>query len=163
VADQSRIQSFRTAPEDLTDRHNGHRSNGHGDPHHASTRDLVNQAAGQISTLVRSELALGRAELIDKGRKLGVGGGMLATAGLLSLYALGLLIALVVVILDHDWPLWLAVLVPLLFTGALILALAGLGVQKLRSGATAPTQAATSVRDDIASVRHAFQEGRHPR
>jgi uncharacterized membrane protein YqjE len=142
---------------------NGH-GNGHGnDPHQASTRELVTQAAGQISTLVRSELALGRAELVEKGRKLGLGGGLLAAAGLLSPFAFGLLIALVVVVLDRDWPLWLAVLVPLLALGALILTVAGLGARKLSAGASTPTQAADSVREDIQSVRHAFYEGRHPR
>jgi hypothetical protein len=166
VADRSRIQSFQTAPvESLEDhRWNGHGpEHGNGQGHRASTGELVSQAANQISTLVRSELALGKAELIEKGRKLGVGGGMLATAGLLSLYAFALVITLVIAVLDADWPLWLAVLVPLLAIGVLILGLAGVGVSKLRSGASAPTQAAHSVRDDIASVRHAFHEGRNHR
>jgi len=139
---------------------NGHHGNGH-DPHRASTGELVSQAASQISTLVRSEIALGKAELIEKGRKLGAGGAMLAAAGVLSLFGLGLLLALFVVVLDRDWPAWLAVLVPLLCVGVLILALAGLGARKLRAGPPVPSQTANSLRDDIQSVRHAFQEGRH--
>lgn len=150
-------------------RGNGHRGNGHGnlrqqgtfDPHQATTGQLVTQAASQISTLVRSEIALGKAELMEKGRKLGLGGGMLAAAGLLSLFALALIFTLVVVLLDLVWPLWLAVLVTLLFVGALTLGLAGLGVRRIRAGAQAPTQTRDSVRDDIRSVKHAFQEGRH--
>jgi Putative Actinobacterial Holin-X, holin superfamily III len=174
VADQSRIQSFRTAPNAAESRLNGHRGNGHGpphgngqhghfDPHEASTGQLVTQAANQISTLVRTELALGKAELVERGRKLGVGGGLLAAAGLFSLYALGLLVALYVVVLDRAWPLWLAVLVALLTVGTLTLALAGFGVRRLRAGASVPNQAANSVRDDIASVKHAFHEGRNSR
>jgi len=178
VADQSRIQSFRTAPGPTETPVEGYRWNGHGDghgagpgnghgahldPHHASTTQLITQAAGQISTLVRTELALGKAELVEKGRKLGLGGGMLATAGVLGLFSFGLAIALIVAVLDIDWPLWLAMLVPLLALGAVMLGLLGLGARKLRAGASAPTQAATSVRDDISSVRHAFQEGRHSR
>lgn len=178
MADQSRIQSFRTAPGATEAPPNGYRWNGHGnghgpspgnghgahlDPHHASTGQLITQAANQISTLVRSELALGKAELVEKGRKLGLGGGLLATAGVLSLYAFGLVIAVVVAVLDQDWSLWLAILVPLLALGALMLGLVAVGVRKLRAGASAPTQAADSVRDDIQSVRHAFQEGRHTR
>jgi hypothetical protein len=129
------------------------------DPHRASTAELVSQAAGQISTLVRSELALGKAELIEKGRKLGMGGGMLAAAGVLGLYALGLLITLFVVVLDRDWPLWLAVLVPLLVVGVLMLGLAGLGVRRLRAAAS-PPPTADRVRDDLRSLRHAIREGR---
>ncbi len=154
---------------------NGHRGNGHGgtdragaasatggtfDPHRASTGELVSQAAGQISTLVRSELALGRAELLDKGRKLGLGGGLLAAAGILGLSCLGLLITLCVVLLDRAWPSWLAVLVTLLAIGTLTLLLAGAGINRLRKGASAPTETAHSLRDDIESMKHAFRDGR---
>jgi uncharacterized membrane protein YqjE len=173
VADQfNRIQSFRTAPDANATLHNGHRFNGHGqypgehghdfERHQASTGQLVSQAAGQISTLVRTEMALGKAELLEKGRRLGLGGAMLAAAGVLSLFGFGLVIALIAVVLDRDWPAWLAVLVPLLAVGVLTLGLAGLGIRKLRAGAPVPSQAADSVRDDLRSVRHAFQEGRHP-
>lgn len=120
----------------------------------------MSQAAGQITTLVRSELALGKAELMEKGKKLGLGGGMLAAAGLFGFFSLGLLITLFVVVLDRDWPLWLAVLVPLLVLGVITLGLAGLGISRLRAGAS-PPQAADSVRDDIRSVKQAIQEGRH--
>ena len=184
---RDRIQSFRTAPSPdapfVSANGNGHGSHGRGelrahgqrfdesasrttnhvDPHHASTGQLVTQAAGQITTLVRTELALGKAELMERGKRLGLGGGLLAAAGLLGLFALGLLVTLFVVILDQDWPLWLAVLVPLLAIGALCLLLAAVGVSKLRSGAEAPTEATHSLRDDINSVKHAFQEGRHYR
>src|SRR5215475_13158546 len=70
----------------------------------ATTADLINQATTQISTLVRDELALAKAELTEKGKRAGVGGGMLGGAGVLSLYGLGLLIALAVVALDIVWP-----------------------------------------------------------
>jgi hypothetical protein len=185
VADQSpvnpgrdRIQSFRTAPpnaEFVSSNGNGHGSHGRGelreapplgerfDPHHASTGQLVTQAAAQLSALVRTELALGKAELMEKGKRLGMGAGLLATAGLLGLYTFGLLIALVAVILDRDWPAWLAVLVPLLALGTLCLLLAAFGISRLRSGAEAPTEATHSLRDDFESVKHAFQEGRHSR
>lgn len=130
------------------------------DQHEASTGELVTQAANQISALVRAELALGKAELIEKGKKLGVGGGMLATAALLGLFSFGLTIALIVAVLDIDWPLWLAMLVPLLALGVLMLTLVGLGVRRLRAGAS-PPQAANSVRDDIRSVKQAIHERRH--
>jgi hypothetical protein len=183
VVDQSteRIQSFRTtpngngSPSPVYAAHgrsaeasgNGHRhGGGRFDPHSASTGELVSQAAGQITTLVRSELALGKAELVNKGKKLGLGGAMLAAAGLFSLFSLGLVITLFVVVLDIDWPLWLAVLVPLLVVGVLTLGLAGLGISRLRAGASGPTEAAHSVRDDIESVKQAIRDARganHPR
>jgi hypothetical protein len=184
VVDQStqRIQSFRTARPAAPDgrpsaaygpspvyaahgrsagvRSDGNRPNGRGfDPHSASIGELVSHAAGQISTLVRGELALGKAELAAKAKKLGLGGGLLAAAGLFGLFSLGLLVTLFVVVLDRDWPLWLAVLVPLLVLGVLTLGLAGLGVSRLRAGASAPTTA-NSVRDDIESVKRAIRDAR---
>ena len=136
------------------------RANGRGfDPQRASTAELVSQAAGQMSTLVRSELALAKAELMEKARKLGVGAGMLAAAALFGLFSFGLVIALIVAVLDIDWPLWLAILVPLLVLGLLTLTLAGLGVRRLQAGAS-PPQAAGSVRDDIRSMKQAIRDGR---
>lgn len=171
VVDQTqRIQSFRTTPDGHSARPDGASpvTAAHGqassarpfDLHEASTGELVSQAAGQISTLVRTELALAKAELMERGKKLGVGGAMLATAALFGMISFGLVIALIVAVLDIDWPLWLAVLVPLLALGVLTLTLAGLGIRRLRAGASTP-QAANSVRDDIRSVKQAIQEGRH--
>ena len=155
---ERRVQSRPTTPDGNGGRHWNEQG---ADRHSASTGELVSQAAGQIATLVRSEIALGKAEFIAKGKKVGVGGAMLAAAGVFGLFTLGLVIAIVVAVLDIDWPLWLAVLVPLLALGVITLGLAGLGISRLRAAASQPQQAATSVRDDIRSARDAFQEGRH--
>src|SRR4051794_31913998 len=76
-----------------------------------ATPDLVSQATAQVSTLVRDELALAKLELAEKGKRAGLGGGLLGGAAVLALYGLGLLLTLAVVLLDLAWPLWLAVLV----------------------------------------------------
>src|SRR3954452_18493015 len=73
----------------------------------ASTSDLVSQAAAQISTLVRDELALAKSELTEKGKRAGIGGGLFGAPGVLALYGGGLLLALAVVALDLVWPLGL--------------------------------------------------------
>mgnify|MGYP001167113127 CR=1 FL=1 len=185
-ARENRIQSFRTAPDErswsggpspvpaahgqtMTRPGASHRESGPGPGAHpngrgvdlqrASTAELVSQAVGQMSTLVRSELALAKSELVEKGRKLGVGAGLLAAAAVLGLFSFGLVIALIVAVLDIDWPLWLAMLVPLLVLGLLTLTLAGLGVRRLRAAASAP-QAADRVRDDIRSMKQAIRDGR---
>jgi uncharacterized membrane protein YqjE len=69
-----------------------------------STSELVGQAAAQISTLVRDELALAKTELAEKGKRAGLGGGLFGGAAVLALYGLGLLLALAVVLLDLVWP-----------------------------------------------------------
>lgn len=72
---------------------------------------MINRATAQLSTLVRDELALARTELVAKGRRAGLGGGLLGAASALALYGLGLSLALAVVLQHLVWPAWLAILV----------------------------------------------------
>lgn len=130
-------------------------------PSAGSTSDLVSQAAAQISTLVRDELALAKVELTEKGKRAGVGGGLVGGAAALSLYGLGLLLALAVVLLDLVWPLWLALLVVLVVVFAAAGVAALLGKQKLKSAAPpVPSAAAASAQADVRAVKNAVREGR---
>ena len=49
-----------------------------------SLGELSKQLTGQTSTLVRQELALARAEMQEKGKLLGLGGGLLVARGCLA-------------------------------------------------------------------------------
>jgi Putative Actinobacterial Holin-X, holin superfamily III len=126
-----------------------------------STAELVNHAAAQVTTLVRDELALARAELTERGKRAGIGGGLLGGAVILSWYGLGLVITLIVVTLDLVWPLWLAVLM----VAGLVFAIAGLvallGRRHLsRAVLPVPSEAAASVAADVETIRKALREGR---
>ncbi|MGI5243889.1 phage holin family protein [Dactylosporangium sp. CA-139066] len=126
-----------------------------------STGDLVRRAAEQISTLVRDELALAKAELVEKGRRAGVGGGLFGAAAVLAWFAVALALALAVVLLDLAWPLWLAVLVVLLVVLAAAGVAALLGRRELqRATPLKPEAAVRSVDADVAAVRTAVREGR---
>jgi uncharacterized membrane protein YqjE len=130
-------------------------------PPAASTSDLVSQAATQLSTLVRDELALAKLELTEKGKRAGLGGGLFGGAAVLGLYGLGLLLTLAVVLLNLVWPLWLAVLVVMVvvFVAAGLAAL--LGRQKLAAGTPPmPSHAITSTQADVQTVKNAVREGR---
>jgi Putative Actinobacterial Holin-X, holin superfamily III len=133
-----------------------------GDPGSASTAELVQTAVSQISTLVRDELALAKTEMLSKGKQVGVGGGLVGAAGVLALYGIGLLLALVVAALALVWPLWLALLVVTVVVFAAA-AVAGLvGKQKITAAAPpVPTDTVASVHDDLQAVTDAFREGRH--
>ncbi|MFD1364476.1 phage holin family protein [Actinoplanes sichuanensis] len=128
----------------------------------ASTADLVSQAAAQISTLVRDELALAKAELAEKGKRAGVGGGLFGGAAVLAWFGLGLLLTLAVVVLDLAWPLWLAVLVVMVVTFAVAGVAAMLGKKQLaKAGTLAPTDTIASVEADMQTVKNAAHRGRH--
>jgi hypothetical protein len=127
-----------------------------------ATSDLVSQAAAQVSTLVRDELALAKLELAEKGKRAGVGGGLFGGATALGLYGLGLLLALAVVLLDLVWPLWLALLVVLVVVFAAAGVAALLGRQKLKQAAPpVPDAAIAGVEADVATVKTAVRQGRH--
>src|SRR3954452_1318689 len=116
----------------------------------ASTSDLVSQAAGQISTLVRDELALAKLELTEKGKRAGLGGGLFGGAAVLALYGLGLLLVLAVVLLDLAWPLWLAALVVMVVVFAAAGVAALLGRRQLKAAAPpVPADAIAGVEADV--------------
>lgn len=127
----------------------------------ASTSDLVGQAAAQISTLVRDELALAKLELTEKGKRAGLGGGLFGGAAVLGLYGLGLLLILAVVLLDLIWPLWLAVLVVMVVVFAAAGVVALLGKQKLATATPPmPRDAIAGTQADVQTVKNAVREGR---
>jgi uncharacterized membrane protein YqjE len=127
-----------------------------------STADLIGQAAAQISTLVRDEVALAKAELAEKGKRAGIGGGLFGGAAVLAWFGLGLLIALAVVALDLVWPLWLSLLVVMIVVFAAAGVAAVLGRKKLAEASPmAPQGAIASVEADVETVKHAAHRGRH--
>nr|BFE59058.1 phage holin family protein [Dactylosporangium thailandense] len=127
----------------------------------APTAELVRRAAEQISTLVRDELALAKVELVEKGRRAGIGGGLFGAAAVLAWFAVGLLLTLLVVLLDLVWPLWLAVLVVLVAVLAAAGIAALLGKRELAQAAPpVPQQAVDGVHADVDTVKAAVREGR---
>jgi len=126
-----------------------------------STAGLVSQAAGQVSTLVRDELALAKLELAEKGKRAGLGGGLFAGAAVLGLYGLGLLLTLAVVALDLLWPLWLAVLVVMVVVFAAAGVAALVGKQKLKAAVPpVPSDTIASVEADVQTIKTAVHDGR---
>jgi uncharacterized membrane protein YqjE len=127
-----------------------------------STGELVTRLSEQVSTLVRDELALARAELTEKGKRAGTGAGLLGGGGVLALYGVGGLIATAVLALDLVWPAWLATLVVTLvvFAVAGVLALRGRTEVK-RATPPVPQRAKENLQADVDAVRTAVREGRH--
>jgi uncharacterized membrane protein YqjE len=124
-----------------------------------STSELVQRASEQITTLVRDELALAKAELAEKGKHAGVGIGLFGGGGVLALYGVGALIATGIIALDLVLPLWLAALIVtvLLFAVAGILALLG-KKQVTQAVPPEPSAAIESVKADVDEVKHAVKD-----
>jgi uncharacterized membrane protein YqjE len=120
---------------------------------------LVQRASEQITTLVRDEIALAKAELTEKGKHAGIGVGLFGGGGVLALYGLGALLATIIIVLDLMMPLWLAALIVavVLFLAAGILALFG-KKQLTRAVPPEPAQAIQSVKADVNEVKHAVQD-----
>ncbi|MFR9674060.1 phage holin family protein [Streptomyces sp. TR06-5] len=126
--------------------------------HQASVGELVRRASEQLSDVVRSEMRLAQAEMKEKGRRAGLGGGMLGGALLCALLALQVLAAAAVAGVATALPVWLAALV--IAAGLLLVAglLALIGkTQVSRAVPAKPEQTIGSVRADVRAIR----EGAH--
>lgn len=122
----------------------------------ASVGELVQQLSQQTATLVRQELRLAQAEMKDKGKKAGIGAGLLGGGAVLALGAYGALVAGLVLLLGEAVDMWAAALI---VSGGMfvVAALLGLGGKKEVTQAVPPKPEAAmeSVQRDIAEVKAA--------
>lgn len=123
-----------------------------------SLGDLLGDLSRDLTTLVRQEIALAKAELGSKVSQLsnglisaGIGAGVLFAAGLVLLYAV--VYSVMVLFARMEWPVWLA---PWL-VGALV-ALIGYillqkGISAVKAQSLTPERTAESVRKDAEVVK----------
>lgn len=93
---------------------------------------LVHEVTERASALARLEAELAMLELRRKAAALGVGGGLLAGALVVSLFAFGLLLATLAAALATFLPTWLALLIVGVAVALLAAVLAELGIARLR-------------------------------
>jgi uncharacterized membrane protein YqjE len=121
-----------------------------GDPRDQSIGGLVKDLANETSTLVRQEIDLAKAEMTERGLRMGRGAGLLGAAALIGLLAAGALTACLVALLDLAMTTWLAALVVTVAFGAIAAALALTGRKQIREAAPpVPEQAIDSVKEDV--------------
>ena len=124
-----------TSTEDLRDRPLG---------------ELVKQLASETSTLVRQELELAKAEMAEKGKKAGVGAGLIGGATVVGLAALGAFTAFLILALDGVLPNWAAALVVAAVFAAIAGVLALRGKERVQeTGGPVPEQTKQSIEEDI--------------
>jgi len=116
--------------------------------------ELTSDLGEQLSRLIRDEMRLAQAELKAKGKRAGVGAGLLGAGALIALYGLGCLIAAAVLALALALDAWLAALIigVALLAVAAVAALMGKG-QVQQAGPPVPTEAIESTKKDIAAAK----------
>jgi uncharacterized membrane protein YqjE len=116
---------------------------------------LVKVLSTQISTLVRQEIALARAEMAAKAKGIGLAAAALIVAAVLAFLAAGVLSACFVLAIAPALPGWLAALIVaaayLLVAG--ILVLIGVGSVK-RTGKPVPKHTIETVKEGASWARH---------
>ena len=115
-----------------------------------SVSELIKDLSRDISDLVRQEIELARAEMMEKGKKAGIGAGMFGGAALMGAAAVGGSMATIVIVLDLWMPLWLAALITTVVYAAVAAVLAMRGRDELRqTGTPIPEKTKESVKEDI--------------
>ncbi len=115
-----------------------------------SIGELLKQLSEQTATLVRQELDLARAEMQQKGKRAGVGIGMIGAGGVLALAAVGALTATLILVLAEWMDAWIAALIVTLVyaAGAAVLALQG--KEKVgEANPPVPEQTIETVKEDV--------------
>jgi lipopolysaccharide export LptBFGC system permease protein LptF len=120
------------------------------DKRSASTAELVKELSREVSQLVHEEIALARAEMTQKGKRAGIGAGMLSGAMVLALAATGGSMAFFVLVLDTWMPAWLAALIVTAVYGLAAVVLGLRGKERIaQASPPTPQRTMDSVKEDV--------------
>lgn len=128
------------------------RTDGRGDGK-PSIGDLVSTLSEKLSTLIRHEIELAKAEMAEKAKHAGLGIGLFVGAGVLAFWATGVLIATIILGIAEGLPAWLAALI--VFVAILLVAglMVFLGKRALEKSPPVPERAQANIRLDVEAVR----------
>ncbi|MFD8263649.1 phage holin family protein [Streptomyces griseoluteus] len=116
--------------------------------------ELVQRASQQLTELVRGELRLAQAEMKEKGKRYGKGGGLFGGAGLVGFLTLQALVATAIAGLAVPLPVWAAALIVTGVLGAVTGVLALTGKKEIgQASPPAPEQTIDSVKADVAEIK----------
>ena len=126
-----------------------------------STAELVRALSEQSSRLAQMEIELAKAELTEKGKKIGAGVGAFGAAGVVALYMVGALIATAILALSEAMDAWLAALIVTVVLGAVAAVLALTGKKSVEAGTPpVPERAIDTTKEDIDTAKQRAREGR---
>jgi Putative Actinobacterial Holin-X, holin superfamily III len=125
-----------------------------------SIGDLLKHLSEQTATLVRQDLELAKAEMQQKGKRAGVGIGLIGGGGVLALAAVGALTATLILLLGEWMDAWIAALIVTVVYAAAAALLALRGKEKV-SEATPPIPEETieTVKEDVQWAKTQISSG----
>lgn len=120
--------------------------------------ELVQRASQQLTELVRGEMRLAQAEMKEKGKRYGKGGGLFGAAGVVGFLTLQALVATAIAALAVPLPVWAAALIVTAVLGVIGAVMALSGKKQVEQG-TPPTPEKTidSVKADVAEIKESAQ------
>ncbi|MFD0314844.1 phage holin family protein [Streptomyces flavalbus] len=129
-------------------------TNGHHSRAEQPVGELVQQASRQLSELVRGEMQLARAEMAQKGKRYGRGGGFFGGAGLVGFLMLQAGVAAAIAGLAVPLPVWAAALIVTGALGLIAAVMAATGKAQFKKAApAAPEQTIANVKADVAEIK----------
>jgi hypothetical protein len=124
------------------------------DPDQPSVGELVRRASENVSTLVRAEIELAKAELSTTVKRAGIGGGMLAGAAVVLLFSVPFLFVVIAeVLVAIGLPRWLSYLIVWVFFLLVAGVLALLGQRQLKK-MRKPERTLQTTKDTVAWAKH---------
>ncbi|MFC9219804.1 phage holin family protein [Streptomyces hygroscopicus] len=132
------------------------RSGTHGSDEPVS--ELVQRASQQLTELVRGEMKLAQAEMKEKGKRYGKGGGLFGGAGVVGFLMAQALVATAIAALAVPLPVWAAALIVTAVLGVIAAVMAMSGKKQIKEGAPpTPEQTVESVKADVTEIKESAQ------
>ncbi|MEU4875295.1 phage holin family protein [Streptomyces sp. NPDC021608] len=120
--------------------------------------ELVRRASQQLTELVRGELRLAQAEMKEKGKRYGKGGGLFGGAGVVGFLTLEALVVTAIAAPAVPLPVWAAALIVTAVPGVIAAVLAMRGKKQISQAAPpAPEQTIENVKADVAEIKESAQ------
>lgn len=125
-----------------------------------SVPELLHELGDELGTLVRQEIALAKAELLEKSKPVAASAGMFGAGAMLGLGAFGAITTAFIAALALALPVWLAAVIVAVVYGIVAGVMAMTGKKTLQTaGPLVPEQTAESVKEDIEWVKIRAKSG----
>lgn len=114
---------------------------------------LVVDATRDAEGLVRSQIALAKAEVQQGVQIMGKGAGLLAAAGVVALFAVGFILTTLAYVIDIWLPVWAGFLIVAVLLLIVTAILAQIGIKALKAARPVPERAIAEAKQTMAVLR----------